>query len=193
MFAGRVASLFLFSLTFTAVSGTPTPKDAVTPALVKRVGTSSDVQAVFTTLKTSTDSILPQIDSLVSGGTATDATVTPLIRQLTSALDTATSSLTGIQGPVSTNGGPSEDEIAALVAGIVSEIAKTLSGLQGLSAVIPSLGPLLAGVNFSLNQVLLGLGILLDGVLTLVATLLASVAGLLRSLGLGLLLGSLGL
>jgi hypothetical protein len=46
-----------------------------------------------------------------------------------------------------------------------------LDGLLGFAVTIPLLGGLLAGVDLSLNQVLLGLSILLQGVLRLVANL----------------------
>ncbi|KAF9462822.1 hypothetical protein BDZ94DRAFT_1290091 [Collybia nuda] len=189
MLFSQLFSASLIFLTFGLAAATPTPKEA---KLIKRTGTSSDIQEVFTTLKQTTDSVLPKIDSLASGGTATEAAVAPLIGELTSALNKATSSLASIDGPVSTDGGPSEQDIANLVAGIIKDVATTLNGLTGATAV-PTLTLLLPGIDLALNQVLLGLDILLSGVLDLVANLLTSVAGLLRSLNLGLLLGTLGL
>ncbi|KAJ7912901.1 hypothetical protein B0H13DRAFT_2472452 [Mycena leptocephala] len=188
MFALRFASLFLLSTTF--VSASPTPAAGV--ALVDKRATTADIETVFNTLKGSTDSILPQITSLVSSGTATDATVTPLINELTAAFDTATASLATLS-PVELRKRQSDDDIANLVAGILTDVTNALDGLLGEAASIPALGGLLAGVDTSLNQVLLGLEILLAGVLNLVATLLVDVAGLLRSLALGLTLATLGL
>ncbi|KAJ7615608.1 hypothetical protein DFH06DRAFT_1483952 [Mycena polygramma] len=187
MFALRFASLFLLSATF--VSSSPTPAAGV--ALVERSSTA-DIQTVFTTLKGSTDSVIPQINALVSGGNATDETVTPLITDLTTAFNTATASLATLS-PVEQAKRQSDDDIANLVAGIITDVTQALDGLLGEAASIPALGGLLAGLDTSLNQVLLGLEILLAGVLNLVATLLVDVAGLLRSLALGLTLATLGL
>lgn len=50
------------------------------------------------------------------------------------------------------------------------DVATTLDGLTGVSTV-PSLGLLLPGLDLALNQVLIGLDVLLAGVLNLVATL----------------------
>ncbi|KAJ7174073.1 hypothetical protein C8R43DRAFT_1058065 [Mycena crocata] len=187
MFALRFASLFLLSASF--VSASPTPAGL---AVVDKRASTADIQTVFNTLKTSTDSILPQINALVSSGTATDETVTPLVNDLTTALDTATASLAALPA-TSVSKRQSDDEIANLVAGIITDVTNALDGLLGTAATIPALGGLLAGIDTSLNQVLLGLEILLAGVLRLVANLLVDVAGLLRSLALGLTLGTLGL
>ncbi|KAF7340512.1 Sc15 protein [Mycena sanguinolenta] len=208
MFALRFAPLFLFATSF--VSGA---------AVVEKRSSTADVEAVLNTLKSSADSILPQISTsskfihgflltcipaaaLTSAGTATDATITPLINDLTTALDTATSSL-GDLTPVSLLGSlkkrQSEADIANLVAEIVTDIAQALDTLLADASEIPDLGTLLSGVDTALNQVLSGLETLLAGVLALVSVLcvfpvvLVDVAGLLSSLGLGLTLGSLGL
>ncbi|KAJ7028399.1 hypothetical protein C8F04DRAFT_964021 [Mycena alexandri] len=179
MFALRFASLFLFSASL------------VSAVVVDKRASTADIETVFNTLKSSTDSILPQITSLVSGGTATDDTVTPLINDLTAALDTATASLGTLA--VGSLKRQSDDDIANLVAGIITDITNALDGLLGTASTIPALGGLLAGVDTSLNQVLIGLETLLAGVLNLVANLLVDVAGLLRSLALGLTLATLGL
>ncbi|KAJ7779328.1 hypothetical protein DFH07DRAFT_950392 [Mycena maculata] len=184
MFALRIASLFLLSASF--VSSSPAPAAGLTV----RQASTADVETVFNTLKSSTDSILPQITTLASSGTATDATVTPLINDLTAALDTATASLAVL--PISLKR-QSDDDIAALVAGIITDITNALDSLLATASTIPALGGLLDGVDTSLNQVLLGLEILLAGVLSLVANLLVDVAGLLEQLALGLTLGTLGL
>ncbi|KAK7006409.1 Sc15 protein [Favolaschia claudopus] len=182
MFALRFAPLFLFATSF--VSGA---------AVVHKRSSTADIETVFNTLKSSTDSILPQINSLVAGGTASDATVTPLINDLTAALDTATASLASLDPVGESSKRQSDDEIANLVAGILTDITNALDGLLGEAASIPTLGVLLAGIDTSLNQVLRGLEQLLAGVLRLVANLLVDVANLLRSLALGLTLATLGL
>ncbi|KAF7364578.1 Sc15 protein [Mycena venus] len=161
-------------------------------AVVEKRSSTADIESVLNTLKSSTDTILPQITALTSGGTASDATVTPLISDLTAALDTASASLATLS-PVESRKRQSDDDIANLVAGIVTDVANALDGLLSEASTIPDLGTLLAGVDTSLNQVLVGLETLLAGVLNLVATLLVDVAGLLRSLALGLTLASLGL
>ncbi|KAF7333305.1 Sc15 protein [Mycena sanguinolenta] len=181
MFAFRFASLFLLATSF--VSGA---------AVVEKRSSTADIETVLNTLKNSTDSILPQITALSSGGTATDATVTPLITDLTTALNTATASLATLT-PVTSTKRQSDDDIANLVAGIVTDIANALDTLLGDASAIPDLGTLLSGVDTALDQVLVGLETLLAGVLNLVATLLVDVAGLLRSLAFGLTLASLGL
>ncbi|KAJ7704846.1 hypothetical protein B0H17DRAFT_1126482 [Mycena rosella] len=188
MFALRFTSLFLLATSF--VSASPTPLAGLT-AVEKRASTA-DIETVFNTLKSSTDSILPQITALVSGGNATDDTVTPLINDLTGALDTATASLAALPATTSSKR-QSDDDIANLVAGIITDVTNALDGLLGTASTIPALGGLLAGVDTSLNQVLIGLETLLAGVLTLVANLLVDVAGLLKSLALGLTLATLGL
>ncbi|KAJ7160316.1 hypothetical protein C8R46DRAFT_1001526 [Mycena filopes] len=157
MFALRFAPLFLLSTSL------------VSAVVVDKRASTTDIEAVLNALQSSTDSILPQINSLVSAGTATDDTVTPLINDLTAALDTATASL----GTLALGGlkRQSDDDVANLVAGIITDITNTLDGLLGTASTIPALGGLLAGVDTSLNQVLLGLEILLAGVLNLVANL----------------------
>lgn len=97
---------------------------------------TTDVQTVITTLKTSTDSILPQIgtlrllilssrplisvpDGLVSAGNATESTITPLLTGLTSAFDSASSSLASLPGAALANG-ETEQKVAQLVASVVT-------------------------------------------------------------------------
>ncbi|KAJ7640906.1 hypothetical protein B0H17DRAFT_1216469 [Mycena rosella] len=73
----------------------------------------------------------------------------------------------------------SNDDIANLVAGILTDVTTALDGLLGTASTIPGLGRLLGGLDVSLNQVLLGFETLLAGVLSLVAAFLVDVAGLL--------------
>ncbi|KAF8144545.1 hypothetical protein K438DRAFT_1549918, partial [Mycena galopus ATCC 62051] len=131
---------------------------------------TADIETVLNTLKSSTDTILPQITALTSGGNASDATVTPLFNDLTTALATANASLATLT-PVTSSKRQSDDDIANLVAGIITDIANALDGLLADASAIPDLGSLLAGVDTSLNQVLVGLETLLAGVLNLVANL----------------------
>jgi hypothetical protein len=53
----------------------------------------------------------------------------------------------------------------------MQDITNALNGLLGTASTIPGLGGLLAGVDVALNQVLLGLEVVLAGVLSLVASL----------------------
>ncbi|KAL5529899.1 hypothetical protein ACEPAF_6156 [Sanghuangporus sanghuang] len=186
----RIIPFFAMSLTFgsLALSG---PAAAGTE-LTKR--DNADIEQVFTTLKTSTDSILPQIQSAAASGNATDDNVTPLITQLVSALNSASSSLSGLSSSSRTlNKRQSDSDIATLVAGIIEDISGALEDLVGDAASIPDLGVLFSGIDAALAEVLTGLEILLSGVLQLVADLLTDVAGLLNQLAFGLTLGALGL
>ncbi|RDB18108.1 hypothetical protein Hypma_000440 [Hypsizygus marmoreus] len=180
MIASRLISFFLFFVTFGIVTASPAPKAAI----AKRAGTSSDLQAVFLTLKSATDSILPQINALVANGKASDATITPLANAVTAALDTASASFAAIPGPVSTESGPSKDEIAALAAGIITDITTTFDGVQTKSAFhVPTLGLLLLKIDFALKTLLVGVDFLVLGLTGVVAKLLVGVAGLVHSLG----------
>ncbi|KAJ7250093.1 hypothetical protein B0H12DRAFT_1121487 [Mycena haematopus] len=179
MFALRFAPLFLFAASF--VSGTVVAE--------KRASTAS-VETVFNTLKASTDTILPQISSQVSGGTASDATVTPLIAKLTAALNTASLSLATLP-PAESRKRQSDADVAALLAGVVTDISTTLELLT--VELVPVLDVLLVSVDVALNEVLVGVDVVLTGVVTLVSGLLVSVGGVLDTLGLSLILLTLGL
>ncbi|RDB17271.1 hypothetical protein Hypma_001951 [Hypsizygus marmoreus] len=180
MFASRLISLSLFFVTFGIAAASPAPKAGI----AKRAGTSSDVQAVFLTLKSATDSILPQIDSLVANGNASDATITPLANAVTTALDTASASLAAIPGPVSTDSGPSKDEIAALTAGIVTDITTSFGGVQAKYPFqLPLLSVLLIKLDLALTTLLVGLSFLVLDITSVVSKLLVGVAGLVHSLG----------
>ncbi|KAH7316375.1 hypothetical protein B0J17DRAFT_751033 [Rhizoctonia solani] len=124
----------------------------------------ADISGVSAKLKSSLVVPLGGIDNLIATKSTNQKNVEPLIKETTAALDTAASELAALQ-----------------------------SSSSHFAVTIPLLGGLLAGVDTSLNQVLLGLSILLQGVLRLVANLLISVAQLLRNLALGLSLGTLGL
>jgi hypothetical protein len=64
--------------------------------------------------------------ALSAGGNASDETVTPLINDLTAALDTATASLATLS-PVEARKRQSDDDIANLVAGILTVCSFTCS------------------------------------------------------------------
>ncbi|KAI5119276.1 hypothetical protein M0805_008057 [Coniferiporia weirii] len=182
MLFSRVASFFGVFLTVGAF--------ALAGPAEKRSSAAS-VQTVLTTLQSSTNSILPQINALSTNGKASDSTALPLINELVSALNTAQSSLAVVNaGGSLLEKRQSTDEVATLVAGIVSDITLSLNGIVG---VLPILDSILVDVDVALSEVLTGVEIAVDGVLTLVAGLLGGVVGILESLTLGLVLGLLGL
>ncbi|KAJ7192439.1 hypothetical protein GGX14DRAFT_595762 [Mycena pura] len=185
MFALRFASILLLVTSF--VSAIPAPAGAD----VEKRSSTANVASVLNTLQGSTNSILPQINSLASSGTASDATVIPLVTQLIVAIDTAHASL-GQLSPVPSRKRQSEADLAATVAGVITEITETLNGLPGVSE-IPALPTLIIAVDTALQELLVGLDVVVAGILTLVDGLLVSVAVLLNSVGLGLVLILLGL
>ncbi|KAH7310240.1 hypothetical protein B0J17DRAFT_634298 [Rhizoctonia solani] len=167
-----------------------TPVIPTTEMVVKR--SNADISGVSAKLKSSLVVPLGGIDNLIATKSTNQENVEPLIKEITAALDTAASELAALQSS-SSRKRQSDDEVAQLITEIITSLANTLSGLLDFAVTIPLLGGLLAGVDTSLNQVLLGLSILLQGVLRLVVNLLISVAQLLRNLALGLSLGTLGL
>ncbi|PVF97294.1 hypothetical protein CPB86DRAFT_707364 [Serendipita vermifera] len=206
MFGSRLLTFFTAALAGSTIVSAIAPgavvarspnSGAVAAYAVKRQETvESQVQTILQTLRSD---IAPTLASIKTASANDDVTIeelTPLFADLTGSLDTAAASLATIN-PVtlarSLASRQTNDELANLIAGIVNDIADALQGLVARLATIPLLAGLLAGVDTSLNQVLLGLGILLQGVLRLVANLLSNVAQLLRNLAFGLSLGTLGL
>ncbi|KAJ7655965.1 hypothetical protein B0H17DRAFT_1213886, partial [Mycena rosella] len=55
----------------------------------------------------------------------------------------------------------SDDDIANLIAGILTDVTTALDGLLSTASTIPGIGRLLGGLDISLNQVLLGFETLL--------------------------------
>ncbi|KIY71322.1 hypothetical protein CYLTODRAFT_346255 [Cylindrobasidium torrendii FP15055 ss-10] len=111
-------SAFL-GLSTTSVVAVPTVN---TDVVVARAS-NADIKGALDTLKSSTDSILPEIDSLVASGNASEATVTPFIEQLTDALTTANQTLVGFVEAGSSNSvesRQSQDEIAQEIADIIT-------------------------------------------------------------------------
>ncbi|KAH9480028.1 hypothetical protein JR316_0006625 [Psilocybe cubensis] len=179
---------FLPLLSFGALSALAAP---VPSENIERRADISNVLGILGTLGGQTGIILPEINSLLSGGLATQSNLTPLIGGLVSSLNSATSSL-GVLGPVSTATGGTPASVANTVAPLVQQITTTLNNAQtavpGLSTVIGTLG-----VDASLDQFLTGLEISVAGVLNLVSALLTTIAGVLSSLALSLVLATLGL
>ncbi|EAU81004.1 hypothetical protein CC1G_03180 [Coprinopsis cinerea okayama7 len=152
----------------------------------------SDVLAVIGTLKSTTGSILPQLDALVNSDDATEENVSPLLEQLAGAFDTGTVSLQGLQGKVDPSSGGTEEEVAEEVATVYTDVATSLDNLKTKK---PHLYPLVPkfGLDLALFKLLLGLQLVLAGVLKLVAVLLKAVGVLLHGLGFTLLVVLLGL
>jgi hypothetical protein len=182
-------ALAAFSFGLTAVTASP----VAAVAAVEKRDVNSDVNSVLQGLQGKTNTILPQITALTQGGLVTELAITPLLNDLKSAIDTATADLSKIPHTTSASKRQSNEQIAQLVASIITDITHALDNLVGDLATIPILGGLLNGIDASLSQLLHGLEGLLAGLLNLVATLLVDVAALLRQLAFALTLGSLGL
>ncbi|KAF9066335.1 hypothetical protein BDP27DRAFT_1330833 [Rhodocollybia butyracea] len=187
MFFGYFFTLSLLFSSFGIVASVPS-----TAGVRKRQNTA-DIENIFSALESSTNTILPQITTLGRSGNASNTNITPLVDDLTTALSTASSSLSSLATSSRKSRRQSDDDVANLVAGIITDIANALKTLLGDTAAIPNLGSLIGDVDTALNEVLSGLETLLAGVLTLVASLLVDVAGLLQSLSLSLTFASLGL
>jgi len=192
MFAAR---FFVPFLAFTGLAVFASPVE-----IEKRAADVSNVLSIVSTLQGKTSTILPQLNNLVSEKKATQESVTPLLAELVTALNSASTSFE-LLGPVSGSGGTQED-VATAFAPIVSDIAVTLNSVN---VVVPDLvgilggllGGLLGGVvvdvDVALNEVLVGLDVVLEGVVVLVSGLLVDVAVLLEGLSFTLSLLTLGL
>ncbi|KAF5347862.1 hypothetical protein D9758_013816 [Tetrapyrgos nigripes] len=159
----------------------------------RRAELNITVGSVLNTLQDQVNTILPQIQNLDN---ANAKTLSPLIGDLTEALDNAADDLSRIHasGKVDDKAKrQSNDNTANLIATIVRDITFTLDSVVVTANQLPVVGPLFNRVDKSLNRVLFGVGSLVQGVLKLVANLLFNVTGILGSLGLGLTLGALGL
>ncbi|TFK37795.1 hypothetical protein BDQ12DRAFT_749525 [Crucibulum laeve] len=184
-----IASRFLFSfLTLGVISAAAIP----TAVTVEKREDVSDILAVVNTLQGSSDTILPQIDSLIATNSATEDNLSPLLYQLSDALGTASTSFTNLQGNVNTNSGGSQQDVANAVAPVYNNIAVSLDNVKKHK---PEFAPLFLkfGIDAALNKILLGLDILLVGVIKLVAVLLIDVGVLLKGLGFTLTFVTLGL
>ncbi|KAI5121854.1 hypothetical protein M0805_003287 [Coniferiporia weirii] len=184
MLFSRVVSSLVFFLTIGAY--------ALASAADRR--STADVQAVFTNLKSSTDTILLEIKSAASSESANDDTITSLVTQLLASLNTAQSSLTALD----TSATPptkrqSEDEIAELIASIIGDISTSLDVATSTVSVTPIMASLITGVDATLAQTLTSVALLQPNILVTVDGLLGIVGVLLTTLGLILTLGALGL
>ncbi|KAL5533857.1 hypothetical protein ACEPAG_317 [Sanghuangporus baumii] len=182
MLFSRVVSFSAFILTLGILA-------VAKPVELESRANIASVQNVVTTLKSKTDQIVPQIKSAAANPQANSATITPLINELVSALNTAHSSLNQ-GGAIKLKSRQTQEEVATTVAGVITEIAGAVKlipfGFPGLSGLLVSLDVALSGLLTGLDVAVVGLG-------ATVGSLLGGVGGLLGSLGLGLTLGLLGL
>lgn len=180
MIFSRVLPLFVLGLSFSFVS---VAKPVAETVAAKRAGgdAGTDVAAVLTNLKATSDSIPPQINALIDSGNANVDNVEPLFSQLIDAFETATASLTELKGKVSTpQSGPTKAELAASIASIITDIAMTSKKAPtGGRVLLPTFVWVfdLAAKNF-----LLGVEGIVGGTLVLLASLFTP--GLLTSVGL---------
>ncbi|KAJ7772941.1 hypothetical protein DFH07DRAFT_952910 [Mycena maculata] len=138
--------------------------------------------SVFQTLKIAVDSTAPGIESIAtSDGGGQTGNVAPFLSQLTSSLNTATSSLSSLSPG---DAGAANEDIATLVEGILDELN---TALNGLLTQLDLDGPLTA-VDGALSGLLTTLNAILPGVLALVGGVLVPVGGVVGGLlnGLGL-------
>ncbi|SJL14699.1 uncharacterized protein ARMOST_18165 [Armillaria ostoyae] len=175
MFTSKLTVAFLSLVSFVAA----------TPAtIITRAPTS--VMDVLTNLKSTTDTILPQIDALVGNKTATEASVTPLLNQVISAVDGATSSVFSLQVQGVITKRDVKSDVAALAASIMNDINKTTQGL-GSSGCGCVQGGLLGVVGATLFKLLVTLELLVPGLLVVITLLLKGVVGTVITLLCGLL------
>ncbi|KAF7419513.1 hypothetical protein PC9H_002104 [Pleurotus ostreatus] len=171
MIFSRVLPLFILGLSFSFVS---VAKPVAETVAVKRAGgdVGTDVAAaqVLTTLKAASDHILPQIDDLIDSGNGNVDDFEPLFSQLVGAFETATASLTELKGKISTpQSEPTKAELAALIASIITDTAKTLKKAPIGSRV---LRPTLIRVfDLAVEKFLLGVEGIVGGILVLLASL----------------------
>ncbi|KIJ25928.1 hypothetical protein M422DRAFT_273066 [Sphaerobolus stellatus SS14] len=174
-----IVSRILFSfLSLGAISAVATPTPVVVSdekrAIEKRADVS-DISGVISTLRSNTNSILPQIDNLVSANQQTEDNISPLLQQLLTALTTAGTQINSFQ---------SANQLAPVIS------PKQLRGCKPYR-----LRPLIASFGFdaALNTILVGLEILLQGVVQLLAALLRDLSALRTNLGFSLTEITLGL
>ncbi|KAJ8496768.1 hypothetical protein ONZ45_g12327 [Pleurotus djamor] len=179
MLFSRVLSLITL---FVSTSLTSTVAASATPltdiVADKRQDAGSGIMDILTTLKASTDVILPQIGALAGGGNSSTDEMTTLFGQLTDALNDAKTSISELQSSGSSISARQIVDIAALanlLAGIITDIVTTLTAIGDL----PILQRLIPGIDVALAEILAAVGLLLEGVLTLVRGLLLGLAGLL--------------
>ncbi|KAF9040500.1 hypothetical protein BDP27DRAFT_1347419 [Rhodocollybia butyracea] len=106
---------------------------------------------IFSTLKSSTDTILPQIAILVQSGDASEANLEPLMNELTTALKTASSSLAPLV--------PSSEiarrqlSLSGIISTIFTDLADGLATILGISGV-PGVTSLITNAATALGDII---------------------------------------
>ncbi|PAV22594.1 sc15 [Pyrrhoderma noxium] len=163
-----------------------------TNSLEKRNADATHAHVVLTQLKSTTDSILPEIKNLITNGTVTETSVEPLLKGLIQAFHTAQTSVASLPRN-QTDIEKRQDDIGTLIAEIIEEIATVLGDLLDATGEGAILGPLIAALDAAIASLLVSLGGLLTSLVATVASLLATISTLLSTVGLGLIIGVLGL
>ncbi|KAF8880927.1 hypothetical protein CPB85DRAFT_1442899 [Mucidula mucida] len=169
MFASRLVFVALTVISFTSAFVTPPSKRD-----------DADVLNILTMLKDSTDSILPQIDSLVASNQANSDSLTPLFDQVQDALTTATSSLEGLAAS-GTKKRQTDDELASLASQIIQDINTSTTNANTAAAPLGFPG-VITKFSFALDKLLIDLDILVPGILKAVVILLDDVVGVVVAL-----------
>ncbi|PAV17069.1 hypothetical protein PNOK_0713300 [Pyrrhoderma noxium] len=186
MFFTRVASF----LTFTLALGSSAIASPVAAPKVDLAGRSTDVtpafQSVFTNLKTTTNVVLPQLQTIAANQNGTSLDVALLVNQMVVALNTAHAQVLSI--PVNAASTVNADSVSDDLADTINNIVSTLGPLNS------ALPGVLAGVTSSVDLALSGLMSTLSSTLgDLIPDLLNLVTGLLSGLLSGDVLSGLGL
>ncbi|KAF9064484.1 hypothetical protein BDP27DRAFT_1405305 [Rhodocollybia butyracea] len=151
----QARSFILFFL-FASISIATSVPEASANSVNKLKRQDSTVD-IFNTLKSSTDTIMPQIGdysfkpTLVQAGNVSETNVTPLINDLTTAFKTASSSL----APLVTSSRKvrrQDDTLAEIIAGIFTDVSDGLASLLGVSGT-PGLSSLIANTATAISDV----------------------------------------
>ncbi|KAF7419510.1 hypothetical protein PC9H_002101 [Pleurotus ostreatus] len=170
MIFSRVLPFFALALSFSILSvAKPVAETSVLERTDGDVGTA-DVAAVLTRLKASTDSTLSQMNTLMDSNHANSANIVPLMHDLTKSFTTAGDSLKALKGKVSARQlGPTDSEIAALLADIIAALVTTLGRLFVRAIIfLPTLMTLIVSLDLVLHDLLVAVEALVGGVLALV-------------------------
>lgn len=175
MIFSRVASFFTCALAL----GSSAIASPVAAPKIDLAGRSTDVtpaiQSVFTNLKTTTDVVLPQLQSIAENQNGTSLTVALLVNQMVVALNTAHAQVLSI--PIASDSIVNADTVSDELANTINNIVQTLSPLNS------ALPGVLAGVTSSVDLALTGLTSTLSSTLgDLIPDLLSLVTGLLSGL-----------
>lgn len=188
------ASAFFLAVSPSLASPAPLQADLVKydTDLVARADVT--VLDIITDLKGIADQILPEIEGLIKNNTLTQDLVMPLINDLIGAIKNATSELGSLDKTSVAVGGTNE-ALATLVAGIITDVSGTMDGLTSASIDTSSLdvGSILLDIGGVLAGLVGALVAIVGGLLLLLLPILLPVVGLVVTLVVGLLGGLLGL